>query len=232
MHTHRARVAARSGVAAGALALIAMATVGIGQSAAAGTPAALWHMDETTGSTMVDASGNGNDGRLSGVAIGQEGAAGTGYGFFTTPAIVSVPDSVSLDPGSAAITVSAQLKMDAVPSASVGDFDVIRKGLAGTKGGDWKMEVLDNGYLFCRFRGSGGAVTWRHSPNLADNAWHQVSCTRDGNQLILTVDGTSWTKTASTGSIANDQPVLVGSQSRTGVDQYSGLMDEVTISIG
>ena len=204
--------------------------------ASAATVAGLWHMDEVDGTTMVDASGNGLDGSLLGVTTGQPGFTGDAgdlsYGFFGKPSIVTVPSSPLINPGSADIAVSARLRMTQKPSQTVGDYDVVRKGLAGTKGGDYKVEVLDNGYLFCRFRGAAGALTYRHGPNLADGAWHQVSCTRTATGLTLTVDGRSWSKTGKTGSISNTSALLVGTQDNTGTDQYSGLMDELSVTIG
>lgn len=227
----------RLGVTIAAVVATALSAVG-GTPAYASSVVALWHMDESLGSTMVDSSGNGLDGTVHNVNLAQPGS-GTGvgdrsYGFSTTPATVTVPTSALLNPGTADIAFTMRLRMTPaqLPSAAVGDYDMLRKGLAGTRGGDYKMEVLDNGFLFCRFRGSTRAVTFRHGPNLADNAWHTVTCTRTASAIVLTVDGHSWPKAGATGAISNTSPVLIGAQNGAGVDQYEGLMDEVSVSTG
>jgi hypothetical protein len=222
---------------------IAISVVATALSAVAGAPAyassvvALWHMDEGVGSTMVDSSGDGLNGTLLNVALGQAGSgSGLGdfsYGFSRTPAVITVPTSVLLNPGTADFAFTMDLRMTPAQRPSPGgDYDMLRKGLAGTRGGDYKMEVLDNGFLFCRFRGSAGAVTFRHGPNLADNVWHTVSCTRNANGLVLTVDGHSWSKAGASGAISNTSPMLIGAQNDAGVDQYEGLMDEVSVASG
>jgi Concanavalin A-like lectin/glucanases superfamily len=227
----------RLGVAISAVVAAALSGVG-GTPAYASSVVALWHMDDAAGSTMVDSSGNGLNGTLLNVNLGQPGS-GTGvgdlsYGFSAKPAIVSVPTSALLNPGTADLAFSMRLRMTPAqrPSAAVGDYDMLRKGLAGTRGGDYKMEVLHNGFLFCRFRGSAGAVTFRHGPNLADNVWHSVSCTRRANAILLTVDGHSWSKAGATGTISNTSSMLIGAQNEAGVDQYQGLMDEASVATG
>ena len=57
-------------------------------SAFGASPAALWHMNETTGTTMGDASGNGHAGTLKNVRLGVAGVGGTtGYGFNGTSSV-------------------------------------------------------------------------------------------------------------------------------------------------
>jgi len=79
--------------------------------AAGSTVAALWHMNEPAGSTvMVDSSGNGNNGSLHNVTAGAAGHSGTAYKF-GGPKVKSygeVPDSPSLNPGAARDQYRAQ----------------------------------------------------------------------------------------------------------------------------
>ena len=67
----------------------------------ADAPAAYWQMDETTGTTMADATGNGNDGHYDGIVLlGQPGPlaadGSTGVGFDGATGGASVPSSTSL----------------------------------------------------------------------------------------------------------------------------------------
>jgi hypothetical protein len=204
--------------------------------ATAASVRALWRMDETKGITMRDSSGNGLDGKLRNVTMGQPGSdarvGNHSYGFLTQRAIVTVASSPKLNPLRARFTVSLRVMITQKPSASVEDYDLLRKGMAGTTGGNYKVEVLRSGFLFCRFAGSDGAVTFRHSPDLSDSVWHTVSCTRTSTGVVLTVDGASWFKAGKTGSISNTNPLLIGAQAKTGIDQYAGLMDRVMLSTG
>lgn len=200
-------------------------------SASAATTAALWHMDDA-GSVMVDSSGNGLNGASTNVAVGQPGAVGSAYGFQRTPAYVTVPNNARLNPGTGDFTVSAKIRFSAPPSSSVGDYDLVRKGLAGTAGGNWKMEILQSGKAYCLFKGSAGRVVLTNGPVLADNVWHTVSCTRSGSTVRLEVDGATYTKSGPTGSIANTVALRVGNKNTAGGDQYAGLMDEVSITTG
>jgi hypothetical protein len=198
-------------------------------SAYGATVVAVWHMSDT-GTTMTDSSGNGLNGHLNHVLTGQPGYSGTGFGFASKPAYITVPDSPLLDPGTGPLSITVHVKTSVKPSSSVGDYDLIRKGLASTSGGDYKMEVLESGSAFCLFRGSSGTVSIGHGPNVADNRWHTLTCSRSSNSVTLTFDGVSYTKSGSIGSISNSSAVSIGAKNTSGEDQYTGLMDEVTIT--
>src|SRR5437660_3880968 len=85
--------------------------------AAASTVTALWEMNETSGTTMVDSSGHGNNGTLHSVVLGATGRYGKAYTFNGTSSYVSVPNSASLNPGSANITISFWLKTTHRPTS-------------------------------------------------------------------------------------------------------------------
>ncbi len=191
--------------------------------------AALWHMDETSGSVMRDSSGHGNDGALHNVALGQLSSQGTAYGFNGKSSYVSVPDSSSLDPGSVPLSITLNIKFSQVP-ADQRDYDLIRKGLATTAGGDYKIEIVDTGMAFCVFRGSRGSVTLRRGPNLGDGKWHTIQCSKSDTSIKLVVDGTVYSKLGTVGSIANSSAVNVGA--KPGDDYYNGLIDEVQVVTG
>lgn len=195
----------------------------------AATPDAVWHMDDT-GTVMTDASGNGNDGTLTSVTTGAAGLSGLAYRFATSPSLVSVPNSPTLNPGANPFSVTVHLRFSRLPSTEVGDYDVIRKGLAGAAGGDWKMEIRQDGRPYCTFRGSTHRVTLSKSMNLADGTWHKVTCAKTDTGVRLVVDGKMYNKAGLTGSISNTSQVFIGAKNVPGGDQYTGLLDEVTIT--
>ena len=196
-------------------------------------------MDETSGNTMVDSAtrvGGANNGTISGgVKIGEPFlAGGSAYEFDGSTGFVSVPDSSSLDPGAAPITMSAVVRVDDVPMSD-DSYDLVRKGVTTTPGGDWKMEIKRDsssvGKLLCVFKGTGGAVQKSAPRDLVDGRVHRVQCIKTGSSVTAVVDGARFSKSASAGSITNDQPVILGSKS-AGDDVLRGVMDQVTVSIG
>jgi len=185
----------------------------------------------------LDDSGNNNNGTTTNITS-VAGINGTnGYHFDGAGSIATVPSSATLNPGSANITFTAHVKFTQPPSATVGDYDLLRKGLSSSAGGDYKMEILPRNNhtkakAFCFFKDSAKTVgKIVNGPNLADGLWHTVSCTKTSSDVELTVDGTTYTNPVSLGSISNGDLLTIGAQTRS-VDWYVGDMDEVSIDIG
>lgn len=213
------------------LTLAVALTLGVSTSASASTQVALWNMGDT-GTTMTDASGHGHNGHLTNVAVSQPGYAGNGFGFVSSPSYVTVPSATDLNPGTSAFGVTLHVRYSIRPSSAVGDYDLLRKGLSTTSGGSYKVEILGGGNAFCNFRGSSGSGSVSSSRNLADNAWHTITCARTATSVRLTVDGNTYSKSVSTGSLSNTSAVYIGAKNGGGEDQYKGLMDLVSVSKG
>lgn len=135
-------------------------------------------------------------------------------------------NSASLNPGSAGITLTVKFTLDGNPTSG-NDYDLIRKGLAGTKGGDYKVEVLAGGKALCRFAGT-AAVTLTGGSNLGSGT-HTVQCIKTSSSVKLIVDGaTKATKTATVGPISNTQSAILGA--KPGDDFTRGLVDFITVT--
>ena len=219
------RIGAAIGLLIGAL------SVASPTASAAGGVVGSWHLDETSGTTAFDSSGNGNDGAISGpVTLGVPGQLNTAYSFVPKGTVI-VPNASDLIPGTAKITISYWLNTTTLPCCNKIDYDMFTKGAGGTSGGQIKLEVQENGQASCMFRGSSGKKQLQAGPNVVDGQWHQVTCVRDGTQIVETVDGASFSVTKATGSITVTDPIRLGSH-KGGGDWYNGLLDEVTYSIG
>ncbi len=204
-----------------------------GQVAAASTAitVANWHMEQTNG-TMTDSSGYRNHGSLVNVVSGIPGSVGLGFRFNADPARVDVPTAPSLSPGSAKWTITVRVRFADPPSLEVGDYDLIRKGLGSTVGGDWKFEIWTNGKASCYAQGSTGGMRLTAGPDLSDNQWHTITCVETPTTLKLIVDGNSvGSKTGSIGAISNTDVLTVGAKI-VGGDQYVGDLDEVLLKVG
>jgi hypothetical protein len=203
---------------------------------------ALWHMDETDGTTMNDSSSYDNDGQINNVTLGLPGLfSGTSYGFDGTDSsnsFITVPDDDdSLDPFDADITVTAWVSLTGPLSDD--SYDIVRKGLGNTPGGDWKMEIknIKNqgavGKLKCTFRGDPGNWVMKTArPDIIDGQPHKLECIKTANSVIAVVDGGKrFTKSEAAGTIANNGQVMLGSKV-PGDDEYNGVLDEVSVEIG
>ena len=193
---------------------------------------ALWQMEDPT--QLLDDSANANDGTTTNIT-GVKGFDGNnGYHFDGSGSIATVPSSDSLNPGDADFALTVHVRFTEPPSTDVGDYDLIRKGLAATRGGDYKMEILPRksntqAKAFCFFKDSSKTVgKIVKGPNLADGDWHEVVCTKTSTEVQLTVDGRTYTNSVRLGSISNTEPVTIGAQSRS-ADCYEGDMDEVSV---
>ena len=149
-----------------------------------------------------------------------------------------VPDSNSLDPQASDITLTASVMVN---GASLDDdsYDVVRKGLITTEGGDYKMEIKrvradpTIGRLHCFFRGDPGSTVRKVArPDIVNGRWHTLQCSKSGDKVVATVDGKSFTRTGSAGSISNDCNVMVGAKKVKPFDDvFEGSMDSVSIDI-
>jgi hypothetical protein len=192
--------------------------------------AAYWQMNETSG-PMIDSSGNENHGNPTDVR-----RTGSRYVFNGSTSRVAVPDSDSLDPAANDITLSASVSVTNAPMDD-DSYDIVRKGLSATPGGDYKMEIKRTGdptvgKLHCLFKGTGGRVRKVARPDIVDGNWHTLACIKTSTSVVAMVDGRSYTQTGSAGSISSSKGVLVGAKTALPLDDtFDGSMDFVSIDI-
>jgi hypothetical protein len=235
-----------------AVGLVSLLTAGFTGFAypASATVVALWHMDEPTGpgnlagGTMIDSAGavgGTNNGTIGGTVTSDAGlVSGNAYAFGGTSSYVEVPDNGSLDPVAQNMAVAATVRTvgGTMPDDS---YDLVRKGLTTTAGGDWKMEIKRAadptvGKLNCVFKGvmADGrrvAVARIANVNLNDGRQHTVKCIKTPTSVQAVVDGRTFTTSKTTGSIDNNAAVIVGAKSASD-DVLQGTMDEVSVDIG
>jgi hypothetical protein len=189
---------------------------------------AQWGMNETSGSTMLDSVGAHHGTLHSGVRLGQPGFAGLGY-LFSGSSYVSVPSAADLNPGSSNISITIRMKTTEVPPPE--DWDLIRKGLNTSVGGQWKLEYYPSAQGSCGFLGASGAVSeLTAGPRLDDGAWHTITCNKRSNSIETVIDGQVFSQSANIGTIDNIDDVIVGA--RPGSEFFQGFLDEASIRIG
>jgi hypothetical protein len=189
-----------------------------------------WQMVKTSGQ-MLDSSGNNNNGTPKDVR-----QMGSRYLFNGSTSYVTVPDSDSLDPEESDITLSAGVKVTDTPMND-DSYDIVRKGLSATPGGDYKMEIMraanpSVGRLHCLFKGTGGTVDKVAQRDIVDGNRHKLECIKTRTSVVARVDGSVSTKAGSAGSISNGSNVLVGAKTADPLDDmFDGKMDFVSIDI-
>jgi hypothetical protein len=183
-------------------------------------------MDETSGTVMLD-SARSHHGTLHSVQVGRPGFAGLAYGF-AGQAYASVPTADDLNPRGANMTLTIRVKTTSAPATP--DWDLIRKGLYTTPGGEYKMEEQPSGQASCGFKGSGGYSELTAGARVNDGVWHTVQCVKTPTAIMVVVDGKSFSKSAAIGAIANTVALPIGA--RPDSEFFQGLLDEASIQIG
>jgi hypothetical protein len=219
---------------------LALAMAGLGTPRAfASTAAAVWLMGETSGTTMTDSSGNGNDGTTFHVTM--TGANGFKFDPASRSKVV-VPNSAKLNPGASAFSYTVKMQSSHVPASGT-DYDLLRKGISSTTGGEYKIEIVyvnGQGRAFCIVKDSRGvAASTRGTTNVTDGHVHTLTCTKTASGLTLKVDALqprTQTVPSGLGSISNTSALVIGAKTPTvtGIagDWYNGTLLGARISVG
>lgn len=207
-----------------------------GAAAAESTDRGLWLLDEPgSPTTALDSSGLGNHGTNTDVV-----GTGSGYQFNGVSSRVVVPDADSLDPGAADFSFGATLVMVTPPDAGE-TYDVLRKGLAATKGGEFKIEIIrvnGNARARCVVKDAGKVVAAIAAPtSLANGVRRSVTCSKNSRGVSIQIDAlVPRTKTvAALGSVSNASALGLGAKAEgsaaSGFDWYRGEITDAWLRI-
>lgn len=207
------------------LALLALPAFGVlavaSPATAAGSTAANWQLNETTG-PMKDSSGNGNNSSMM-TGVTRNGST---YHFDGKGRVV-VPTSASLVPGSRNFTLTARIHLTQVG----GGQNFVQKNTYSQSGTQIKLEVSGK-HLHCRVAGNSGVASvwgWGTAPTLL-NGFHTISCIKTATSVTLKLDNKSWTQHIAVGTITTKAPMTVGGKypCKTDCDFTFGDFDWVT----
>ncbi|MFI6505900.1 Ig-like domain-containing protein [Nonomuraea typhae] len=195
-----------------------------------GTPPGLvaaYGMNEGTGGSVGDASGQNNTGAAAGTTWA-DGKYGKALSFDGDTSMITVADAHSLRLTSA-LTLSAWVK-----PATVADWrSVITKGLTTRDGASYALYASNgdaNGNNPSGWLESGEQVRQvSGSVPLTVNAWTHVAITYDGSTARVFVNGAQAGETPFTSALdADDGALTIGGNTVWG-EFFSGLIDEVRI---
>jgi hypothetical protein len=206
------------------------------QTVLASTPVGYWRLDEQSGTSAVDLSGNNNTGTYTGgVTLQQVGAVGDGtYStkFDGVDGWITIPDSASLSP-TAAVTVEAWVMPTAFPPSAANG--IVCKDVGGTTSTNpaYVLQIDQFGKAVFGINSLPDTFTTATASSaLTLNRWSHVVGTYDGANMFLYVNGVQVATTAVVVAIDNTTGTLnIGRQKTTAVTTrfWSGRIDEVAV---
>lgn len=215
-----------------AAALFALAVIAPSASAASSL-VGQWHLDEGSGTTVADSSGNGNNGSFGTGLEWVSGRFGTALSFDGSTGQVLVPDNNALAPGTA-ISVSAWVKNPGSPGLY---RYIVAKGATRCIAASYGLYTGPNGGLDFYVSSSRGTV-YDRSPaadtRVWDGGWHIAVGTFDGKMVRLYVDGSeigSGTKHTGTleYTLPNPNDFFIGDYPACSGRHFQGSIDEVNV---
>jgi len=190
--------------------------------------AAHWKLDEATGMTAADFSGNGNDGTLTDMG-GTEwttGKIGGALEFNGTDDHVRVPHSDELN-GSSSLTYAAWV----FPHTWNGTRQVIAKSVHGGGSGRAQMGIFsEGGMLYVRAETLSGRINLGTALPPLDT-WTHVAAVFDGSILGLYIDGVEANSSAFSATTLVQTTDGLNISKRVGTAQYffDGLLDDIRV---
>jgi len=174
-----------------------------------------WKLDETSGSTCEDSSGNDNDGSISGATINQTGHIDKAYDFDGSNDRVTISKSTSIGTGD--YSVSCWLKTTSTSRYRcffcIGEYD---PGF-----------YLYRGDQICVYDES--RKVSNDNLDTDDGAWHHVAIVREGTgsgELKFYLDGDSVGTSTHSDSIPNASYLYIGA-TEWDDEVFDGMIDDV-----
>jgi hypothetical protein len=193
-----------------------------GDSALATGLVGIWHLDESSGTSgsgsVIDSSGQGNNGTPSSITFGVTGKMNTSANFTGNPSTINLPAY----PAGTTVSVQAWVKGTVGGWYAVGGHPTINNdwfiGYYGGPGGTYATFRYDNGGE----QSINGSLY-----KINDGNWHQIVGVSTSSKAYLYVDG-KLESSNNTGGNWSGGAISIGSQAGAG-NSFTGSIDEVAI---
>ncbi|MBI4547349.1 MAG: VCBS repeat-containing protein [Ignavibacteriae bacterium] len=190
---------------------------------------ALWHFNETSGDTVYDASGNGNNGTSTGTTI-VDGRFGKARSFNGSAADIIIPYAASLVP-TTQITLEGWFRFQSFSEVQ----ELILQGESQPSyvyNLYYNSDNNDDTFYFNLFvGGSYYSVSFgRTAAGLISGNWFHIAGTYDGNSMNLYANGVLAGSATVSGSINSGSGNLYIGRKWDGVYRFGGELDEIRIS--
>ena len=161
-----------------------------------------WRFDEESGSTAADASGNGNDGMVTGSPQWQSSAGRVGRALLLRNGSVQISEEAPFDVTDA-ITISVWTRVETL--------DRWWQALVTKGDSSWRLHRsgdADRLEFACDGPQSsgGGAASAKGNRVISDGRWHHIVATYDGSRIALYFDGELDAYCPAFGPDANERP--------------------------
>lgn len=187
---------------------------------------AWWKLDDGSGNTAIDSSGNAHNGTLMGDTSWVDGIDGAALAFDGDGDCVDIGKNPDFDIKNQ-ITVSAWIK--------VNEFNRNWQAIVAKGDRAWRLQ-RNVGESTLEFACSGLVVPgtdWGQifgTTDVNDGHWHHVAGVYDEEKIYLYIDGSLDASAEAPGNIrVNDEPVYIGENSQTPNRFWNGLIDDVRI---
>lgn len=166
----------------------------------ADSPTVYWRLNETSGSTAADSSGNGNTGTYSNCTLGDSAPpTGAGHSIGSVPTNSSYVSDLSLTFNYSSASVEIWVYVTAYPSS--GTKARLAGCCAGNGGGvDDKELGIDSSGLPYWYIYDGASLLINGTSAIPLNTWTYIAGTVSGSASTLYVNGSSVASTSATGS--------------------------------
>jgi PKD repeat protein len=201
--------------------------INVSAASAGGGLVAAYNFEEASGTTVVDASGKGNHGILTGAARSTSGKFGNDLSFNGTSNWVTVNDSATLD-----LTTGMTLEAWVYPTTNTGNRSVLIKENAPGNSVYYLYANTSDSSANTPLGGGVFAGQYQYaqgSSTLSPNAWAHVAVTYDGTNERLYVNGNQVATKAQAGSMGvSGAPLRIGGNSMWG-EYFQGRIDEIRV---
>ena len=205
-----------------------------GQGSTCTVPVGHWKLDENTGTTAFDSSGNGLTGTLQGSGSlwgpGKLGSAGQFNGNAANTS-VHISDNDLLDMPSA---FTIELWVNSTDLSSQSSF----VSHEAYQSNGYMLGVNQGGpaYVFFRIATAGGSNVTETGTTLSTNQWYHIAAVYDGTNMYLYLNGVrSGTQTASSAPITSSTSFCIGGYTNGGSNcnfsdyKVTGRIDDVRL---
>ena len=202
-----------------------------------GKPVGWWKLDEASGTTAYDASGNGNNGTTDGATVDSSGKINTSYSFDGADDQVGITDSVSgnLDFGTDDFSVSAWIKNSQTLASDLNIYGVANKFGSNSAPG-WTLSLRGGGTykgLLFRIGASDGlqdvVPTTNQSTLLSNGNWHHVLVIRKSGTGYLYIDGSLVGSNTASKTVSSTNNFVIGNYDQSGAYRFNGQIDDVRV---
>jgi len=180
-----------------------------------------WRLDETSGTTAFDASGNGNDGTLMGDPQWVPGKLGGALEFDGSGDYIDCGDGANFNiPVN--ITIACWIKVNA--------FDKTWQAIVTSGDGSWRVHRSSSSNNIAWGSSGLSPTDLTGTTDVSTGDWFHITAVYNGAQKLLYIDGNLDASSDSTGNI-NDSSykVNIGENNQATGRHFDGLIDDVRI---